>query len=289
MKLIALLITNNVTTYGGELQLRQVVLFVFAPDYFDSATYDANGYVTGVSYNENTYNYTYDDAGRLLTETKNGVTTTYQYDGYNNIQKTGLTYENGVLKAINGVEIEYDELGNPTKYKGNVFKWEQGRKLVSGSMNGKSFSYAYDGNGMRYEKTVGETDTYYYWNGDQLFMESSGATKIYYIYGATGIEGMIYSVNFHESVYYFDKNTLGDIIALRDERGRIVATYEYDAWGNVTVKDETGYSNTDPCGKVCNGEDHGRFPLRRCAFFYPVTSGSAGGVRKEVPIPADSR
>ena len=39
-------------------------------------------------------------------------------------------------------------LGNPTTYKGNTFVWEQGRKLASGSMNGKSFSYRYDGNGI---------------------------------------------------------------------------------------------------------------------------------------------
>ena len=109
MKLIALLITNNATTYGGVKTLRQAVLFVW--------------------------------------------------------------------------------LGNPIVYKGNTFTWEQGRKLVSGYMNGKSFSYAYDGNGMRYEKKVGQKTTNYYWNGDQLLMESSGTYRTWYIYGVTGIEG----------------------------------------------------------------------------------------------------
>ena len=42
----------------------------------------------------------------------------------------------------------------------------------------------------------------------------------------------------------FDKNTLGDVIAIRDSSGNIVATYEYDAWGNVTVTDEYGNANT---------------------------------------------
>ena len=31
----------------------------------------------------------------------------------------------------------------------------------------------------------------------------------------------------------FDKNTLGDIIAIRDESGNVVASYKYDAWGNI--------------------------------------------------------
>ena len=32
------------------------------------------------------------------------------------------------------------------------------------------------------------------------------------------------------------KNTLGDIVAIRDGSGNIVATYEYDAWGNITYQ-----------------------------------------------------
>lgn len=40
------------------------------------------------------------------------------------------------------------------------------------------------------------------------------------------------------------KNTLGDIIAIRNESGTIIATYEYDAWGNCTVMNEFGDENT---------------------------------------------
>ena len=61
-------------------------------------------------------------------------------------------------------------LGNPTTYKGNLFTWEQGRKLVSGRINGNKFSYTYDGNGKRYEKFVNGTRTCYYYNDDQLLI-----------------------------------------------------------------------------------------------------------------------
>ena len=50
-----------------------------------------------------------------------------------------------------------------------------------------------------------------------------------------------YSVN---GMYYYDKNTLGDIVAIRNRNGEIVAKYEYDAWGRVTVMDKNGYANT---------------------------------------------
>ena len=189
------------------------------------------------------------------------------YDGANNVQKSGLTYTNGKLTAVNGAQIIYDAMGNPTRYKGNTFTWEQGRKLASGSMNGNSFSYTYDGNGMRYKKKVNGTNTYYYYNGTQLLMESKDEDRIYYIYGATGIEGMMYKTRYTETMYYFDKNTLGDIVAIRDSNGNIVATYEYDAWGNCTVMDGNGYINTSSSfiGNVN--------PFRYRGYYYDTETG----------------
>lgn len=63
-------------------------------------------------------------------------------------------------------------LGNPIVYKDNLFTWEQGRKLASGTLNNNDFEYDYDGNGMRFRKVVNDATTEYYYNGDQLIMES---------------------------------------------------------------------------------------------------------------------
>jgi RHS repeat-associated protein len=52
---------------------------------------------------------------------------------------------------------------------------------------------------------------------------------IYYLYDSLGIAGMIYN----GSYYYFEKNTLGDIIRIRNSLNTIVATYSYDACGNI--------------------------------------------------------
>ena len=108
------------------------------------------------------------------------------------------------------------------------------------------FVFTPDGNGMRYEKTVNGTTTSYYWNGDQLLMESKNEKRTWYIYGVTGIEGMIVEGGYNGGTYYyFDKNTLGDIVAIREASGTVLATYEYDAWGNHTVTDHYGNVNTD--------------------------------------------
>lgn len=232
-----------------------------------TATYDANGYITSVTYNGNTYTYTYDGVGRLASETIGGATQTYTYDSQNNVQKTGLTYTNGKLTAVNGAQIVYDAMGNPTKYKGNTFNWEQGRKLVSGTLNGNSFTYAYDGNGMRYEKKVNGVKTNYYYDGSQLLMESKNGQRTWYIYGVTGIEGLIVESGYQGIVYYFDKNTLGDIVAIRDANGNIVATYSYDAWGNCTVMDAYGWTNTSSTfiGNIN--------PIRYRGYYYDVETG----------------
>ena len=60
-------------------------------------------------------------------------------------------------------------------------------------------------------------------------MESRDGQRIYYIYGQTGVEGMVLGYKTANNAYYFDKNTLGDIISIRNQEGQIVAEYEYDA------------------------------------------------------------
>ena len=249
MKLIVILITNNTTAYGGANQLRQAVLFVFVP----------------------VDNYTYDGVGRLASETKNGATTNYSYNIANNITQAGnktFLYDNqGRLVKIGSDTFSYDAMGNPIVYKGNTFTWEQGRKLVSGTLNGNTFAYDYDGNGMRYEKVVNGVKTNYYYDGSQLLMESKNGQRTWYIYGVTGIEGMIVEEGYQDTVYYFDKNTLGDVIALRDSNGNIIARYEYDAWGNCTVMNGYGTVNTSSSfiGNIN--------PFRYRGYYYDTETG----------------
>ena len=91
-----------------------------------------------------------------------------------------------------------------------------------------------DGNGMRYKKEVNGYTTEYYLNGSQILMENriNNGGRVYYLYDVSGIAGMKYNNEY----YYFDKNTLGDVIGIRNKNGTTVATYEYDAWGNITYQ-----------------------------------------------------
>lgn len=88
-------------------------------------------------------------------------------------------------------------------------------------------------NGLRYKKVVNGNETEYYLDGSTIIAENRkvGATDnvIYYIYDMMGLSGMIYNGD----TYYYVKNTLGDIVGIRNSSGTIVANYSYDAWGNI--------------------------------------------------------
>ena len=87
---------------------------------------------------------------------------------------------------------------------------------------------------MRYKKTVNGKTTEYYMDGSRIWMENriGDGGKIYYVYDASGVAGMIYQ----GTRYFFDKNTLGDIVAIWDSAGNLMGRYSYDAWGNITYQ-----------------------------------------------------
>ena len=125
------------------------------------------------------------------------------------------------------------------------------------------FVFIPDPNGMRYKKIVGSAKTDYYYNGTQLLLENRNGIRLYYIYGVTGIEGMIYRGEY----YYYDKNTLGDIIAIRDDTGNVIARYTYDAWGNHKVYGKNGAVDRS---KTSIGNIN---PFRYRGYYYDTETG----------------
>ena len=107
----------------------------------------------------------------------------------------------------------------------------------------------------------------------QIYLINLVSLRLLFEKCVTGIEGMICEGNYNGSVYYFDKNTLGDIVAIRNESGSIVATYEYDAWGNVTVKGEYGIINTNSTfiGNINPFRYRGYYYDNETGFYYLQT------------------
>ena len=198
-----------------------------------------------------TYSYTYDNANQILTASNQS----YTYDS--TTKRLSYITKNGINQYF-----RYDNLGNPVLYKGNGatqpanFVWKQGRELVSGTLNNKNFSYSYDTNGMRYNKVVDNKRTEYYLDGTKILGENriGHGGVILYIYDETGIAGMIYN----SSYYYYEKNVLGDVVAVLDINNNEVASYTYDAWGNVISQ---------------SGSMADKNPIRYRSYYYDTETG----------------
>ena len=193
--------------------------------------------------------YTYDALGQLETETKDGVTTKFEYDNYGNItakvkgvldengnfvEESKIAYEYGdenwrdLLTSYNGQSITYDAQGNPTNYLGHTLTWEKGRQLKTFGSN----SYKYNNEGIRIQKTTSSEIHNYVLDGTNIVKEIVTDTAngpMYtneYLYD---IDGTVCGLKHNGVAYYFYKNLQGDVIAITDDASAVVARYTYDA------------------------------------------------------------
>jgi YD repeat-containing protein len=93
--------------------------------------------------------------------------------------------------------------------------WD-GRRLASFDGN----VYTYDVNGLRTSKN----NTEYTWAGDVLIGQKTGEDMMKFSDVGFNLNGV---------QYFYVKNLQGDITAIVDADGNVVAEYAYDAWSNV--------------------------------------------------------
>ena len=181
-----------------------------------------------------------------------------------------------MLTNYNGQTITYDEIGNPLTYRdGMEMTWQAGRQLATLSQNGKNISYTYDSNGLRTKKSVttssGTTEVEYFYEGSTLMQMKKGSVNLYFLYNANGTPlGFIYyDVNVGTfSRYYYGVNTRGDIIALYNSSGTVLALYDYDAYGNpISVTNSSGTPITSDTALAHLN------PLRYRGYVYDTETG----------------
>ena len=144
---------------------------------------------------------------------------------------TVYVYEGDRLVSYGGADFVYDVMGNPTTYRGKAAKWEKGRNLVS--YGGHTF--AYDGQGRRIAK---DGISFAYDSNGNLIKQSNG---LEYIYDHSGVFGVTYG----GETYVYRKDAQGNVIALMNASGAVVARYLYDAWGTCVVVNNGGTEISD--------------------------------------------
>ena len=263
-------ISQNHLNNGKQVSDPQTTLvkqIEFADGRIIEYEYDAEERITRVIDTvDGTYEYTYDELGQLLTEMRNGDTVSRMtYDDYANIiNKNGITYTYGgvnwkdQLTRYGSQTIgSYDGNGNPRSYLGKTLVWEKGRQLKSFGSN----TYTYNKDGIRTSKTVNGVKHSYVLDGTNIVKETWGSNTLIPLYD---LDNSVCGIKYNNTAYYFYKNLQGDVIAITNASGTVIARYVYDAWGRVLQVTDAH------CNSVADNSDHiaNINPFRYRGYYY---------------------
>ncbi len=203
---------------------------------------ELNELISEIDYNLNRKTvYTYDSAGNLTEEkiidcSTDAIQESISYNYSNNLWEDQLT-------NYDGVDIIYDEIGNPISIGNNInLSWINGRSLSQYSDNNLNIYYEYNVDGIRISKTVNGIKTNYYVEDNDIIFEKTGNSVIQYLYDLTGRIGLEYN----GEIYYYIKNLQDDVIGIMNSNYEKIVEYKYDSWGKiVSIKDIDGLDIVD--------------------------------------------
>ena len=159
-----------------------------------------------------TWLYSYDNNGNLLVKKETTFTLKTDIDE-NTFTINRYGYVGDQLKVYNDETFIYDEIGNPTTYRGKNASWERGRLLTS--FDGHNFTY--DGQGRRLTK---DGISFSYDGNGRVVKQSNG---LEFFYDNTGVAG----VKYNNESYVYRKNVQGDIVALDEKSMSLLEALKY--------------------------------------------------------------
>ena len=229
----------------------------------------------------NAVNYTYDTAGNIRSVTKGNTSsaTLVKSFGYTNPSWPDLLTSvtaNGTTKDVlyegQSQTSDLPTSGNPvTYYNGRDyhFDWSKGRQLTEAVVGGQTVKYAYDMAGVRNSKQVGDTTYSYTTLSGKVMRQAWGDNNtLEFVYDDSSQPfAVIYKHGSAAELYYYLVNAQGDVAAILDSSGTMVAFYDYDAWGNCTVYNSSAKVLTDPTS-IANIN-----PLRYRGYYYDAETG----------------
>jgi RHS repeat-associated protein len=191
-----------------------------------------------------TADYTYDAAGRLATETRAGVTTTWGYDlNGNRITQNGAAA--GTVDAQDrfsptGASYTYTDAGALATKPGATYIWDTFGNLTQATVSGTAVSYKYDSQQRRVGRSSTSNSTQYLYDGQlRVVAEINNGTQLRrFIYGSKAhvpemmFEGQVGSNTFAK--YRIISDQLGSVrLVIRLSDGVTVSRMDYDAWGKL--------------------------------------------------------
>ena len=228
---------DQLTNIADALGTTQLLGFVYTRNKLNLL---ASTKPTGVTQGNETYNYT--SLNQLSTVNQ----PTYQYDHGDNLTQIGtatLTYDaanelKSLTQSSGTTTYTYDARGNLTQQVApggtTNLTYDQANRLIS---YGTTAQYSYNGDGLRMSKTVSGTAEAFTWDMSSSFPLLLQDATTNYLYGPGGQP--LEQISSSNTVLYYHQDQLGSTRALTNSTGSVVATYTYDAYGNVTAKTGT--------------------------------------------------
>ena len=153
--------------------------------------------------------YQYDPRNRLTVYTKNGVTTPFQYDNAGN------------LLVDDKAQYSYDAFNRTTKVE---------------TFDGNIQLNRYDAEGLRYEMEENGNLVQFIFNQEREVVTEEDSTGITRLIHDRGL--IARSTDAARTYYHYASDEMGSTTHIVDEAGAVQNWYEYDAWGNITAKQE---------------------------------------------------
>lgn len=284
---------SSAYTYDGDKNITQKTYSLSGNNTLSiNNVYDNKNRITGTGFGCISQTFTYDSGDQLIRtdDVTGNYTETYQYDSRGNIlSKNKYAYTDGsvsgltpaesktfaytdsnwedLLTSVNGESLTYDASGNLLSYGNRTFTWIAGRQLMTIRETGSSphtYSYDYDENGIRTLKSVDGISTFFNTRNGVILSQTDGTNTLYFQYDNNGAPlGFIYNGN----QYLYLTNQMGDVIAITDRVGSIIARYYYDSWGKITaIEPETENDATQQAIAEIN-------PLRYRGYYYDSETG----------------
>ena len=221
--------------------------------------YDVQGQLTTAEVGGTSYTYTYDTAGNILTSSDGEETHEYSY---------GNSEWRDLLTAYDGLEISYDGCGNPVSYyDGSTFTWTQGRRLAGYANGDTDISYAYDMAGVRSSKTENGTEYRFTTLSGLVTRQEWDGNSIDFVYDENN---QPLAMKYNNTLYYYILNVQGDVIALADQNGNLIAKYSYDPWGKLLKVTPNGWLEEQNAYYLKVAEAN---PLRYRGYYYDSETG----------------
>ena len=197
-------------------------------------TYDALNQLNKVQYPSYAEELYYDRAGNRTRRTAKGVEELYKYD----LRKRLNEYTKGGVTT----QFTYDNAGNLLKDDRARYTYDAfNRTEKVETFDGHVQINRYDAEGLRHEMEEDGRLVQFIFRGDEIAAEEKDGSVIRYIRGYDLIASDAESARTYYHYASDEMSSITHIVGSTHEMGadQVLNHYEYDAWGNTTVCEET--------------------------------------------------